>query len=218
MFCPRCWSFSRNRFVAKAVIEEIINHRRSLVNLYKDSHVKILNTDKDDAISRQLKGNPNFIRSVHLPQIETGFEIENGLFCQNLERMTFYDETFDVVITQDVFEHIRDDGAAFREIFRALKPGGAHVFTVPFDFDRPTLVRVDTTGEEDIHITEPEYHDDPVAGTIIAYRTYGVGLTEMMGNIGFETEVFTAQPNDKASGIYDGCVFISKKPFCQARI
>ncbi len=32
-------------------------------------------------------------------------------------------------LTQDVFEHLFDPAAAFREIARTLQPGGAHVFT-----------------------------------------------------------------------------------------
>jgi len=34
-------------------------------------------------------------------------------------------------LTQDVFEHMFDPAAAFREIVRTLQPGGAHVFTTP---------------------------------------------------------------------------------------
>lgn len=50
---------------------------------------------------------------------------------QNLESMTFEDESFDIVITQDVFEHINNPFKAFKEIERVLKPGGFHIFTVP---------------------------------------------------------------------------------------
>ena len=43
---------------------------------------------------------------------------------QNLEKLTYEDESFDVVITQDVFEHINEPFQAFKEIARVLKPGG----------------------------------------------------------------------------------------------
>jgi len=42
------------------------------------------------------------------------------------------DESFDLVITLDVFEHVLRPAKAFAEIARTLKPGGAHIYTVPY--------------------------------------------------------------------------------------
>jgi SAM-dependent methyltransferase len=41
------------------------------------------------------------------------------------------DATVDVVMGLDVFEHIADDGRAFDEAFRVLRPGGVLVLSVP---------------------------------------------------------------------------------------
>jgi ubiquinone/menaquinone biosynthesis C-methylase UbiE len=45
--------------------------------------------------------------------------------------MPFEDDSFDRVIAAEVMEHIPDDMAAMREIFRVLKPGGTAAITVP---------------------------------------------------------------------------------------
>lgn len=50
------------------------------------------------------------------------------------ERLPFEDNTFDIVASHEVFEHIEDVPAAVREIKRVLKPGGityntVHLFT-----------------------------------------------------------------------------------------
>ncbi|MEO3792702.1 methyltransferase domain-containing protein [Nonomuraea sp. B10E15] len=45
--------------------------------------------------------------------------------------MPFEDAAFDRVIAAEVLEHIPDDMAAMREIFRVLRPGGTAAVTVP---------------------------------------------------------------------------------------
>ncbi|MEO3800826.1 methyltransferase domain-containing protein [Nonomuraea sp. B1E8] len=45
--------------------------------------------------------------------------------------MPFEDGAFDRVIAAEVLEHIPDDMAAMREIFRVLRPGGTAAVTVP---------------------------------------------------------------------------------------
>lgn len=46
-------------------------------------------------------------------------------------RLPFAAEHFDVVTMLDVLEHVEDDGAAVREIYRVLAPGGVFVLSVP---------------------------------------------------------------------------------------
>jgi len=40
-------------------------------------------------------------------------------------------DSFDLATMLDVLEHLEDDSAGLREVFRILKPGGLFVFTVP---------------------------------------------------------------------------------------
>lgn len=46
-------------------------------------------------------------------------------------RLAYRDGTFDVVISSEVIEHVRDPGSAVRELTRVLKPGGILVLTTP---------------------------------------------------------------------------------------
>jgi len=48
-----------------------------------------------------------------------------------LDVLPFRDQTFDVVVSRSVFEHLRDPFAVFAELSRVLKPRGKLIFTTP---------------------------------------------------------------------------------------
>lgn len=51
--------------------------------------------------------------------------------CANLYRLPFGDGAFDKIIFSEVIEHIPDDRAALRELWRVLAPGGVLALTTP---------------------------------------------------------------------------------------
>lgn len=59
----------------------------------------------------------------HLPDID--------LHNVNIYRLPYPDDTFDAVILSEILEHIDDDVAGLREVYRVLKPGGVVAITVP---------------------------------------------------------------------------------------
>ena len=210
MICLFCRSASRNRHVAKAMLGIIGEGCSSIADL-PGSAVTIYNTAMDDCFSRVLRNYNGYFSSYYKDGVAPGTEISPRTSCQNIEALTYADNSFDFVITEDVFEHVRHPEKGFREIRRVLRPGGYHIFTVPFHFDRPTLVRVDTTGDEDVHLLPPEYHGDPLRGTILAYRTFGIDMFAQLNDIGFETRVEFSSFADRTSGIFDSSVFVSRR-------
>ena len=214
MYCPFCQSSSRKRHVAKLLIDKVIPKVSCLTdNSISDdlNRLNIYNADVNDSFSQVLYKYKSYCSSSHIPDVKPGTEIEERKFCQDLENLTLTDENFDVVITEDVFEHIRDYKKAFQEVYRVLKKGGYHIFTVPCFFDKPTLVRVDTSGDEDIHILPPEYHGDRIRGKILAYRTFGIDIFDILEKIGFETTVDFSNFVDRRYGIFDSYAFCSRK-------
>lgn len=53
------------------------------------------------------------------------------LICADIKDLPMKDESFDVVSSLDVLEHIDDDVRAVSEMYRILKPGGILLITVP---------------------------------------------------------------------------------------
>jgi SAM-dependent methyltransferase len=104
----------------------------------------------------------NYTASQFFSGVPRG-KMKDGQQSEDLEQLTFRDGTFDLTITQDVFEHILRPDRAFAEIARTLKPGGAHVFTVPYYRGNKTVIRAraDSHGEVE-HLMKPDYHVNPI--------------------------------------------------------
>lgn len=117
-------------------------------------------------------------------------EEKDGVRSEDLEALTFEDESFDLVITSDILEHVRQPLQALQEIHRVLAPGGHHIFTVPFPYPplEKTRPRVDVSGPEDRHILPPVYHGSPTSpeGSLV-YNDFGLDLVAQLRDIGFET-------------------------------
>ena len=58
-------------------------------------------------------------------------EVRAHLSDVDINRLPFADATFDQVLMSEVLEHIADDRAAMREVYRVLKPGGILALSVP---------------------------------------------------------------------------------------
>jgi SAM-dependent methyltransferase len=56
---------------------------------------------------------------------------EGSLVAAGLPTLPFPNERFDVVCAFDVVEHVQDDRAACRELWRICRPGGLLIVTVP---------------------------------------------------------------------------------------
>jgi len=145
---------------------------------------------------RLTKEAPAYTATHYYPSVALG-KIVNGIRCENLERLTFADESVDLHITQDVFEHLFDPAAAFREIARTLRPGGAHVFTTPLARNNePTQFCAALAPDGTIlHLIEPpEYHRNPISleGSLVTVN-WGYDITNFI----FE-----------ASGLFTEIVFL----------
>jgi SAM-dependent methyltransferase len=116
-------------------------------------------------------------------QLEANHEVP----YQNIEDLTYQDQYFDLVLTSEILEHVRKPQKALHEIYRTLKPGGYHIFTVPLQepLSLKNLVRVDTSNSIDIPILSEHYHGNGKGGKSLVYTDFGLELIDWLTNIGF---------------------------------
>ena len=111
--CTACGSIPRNRALIK-IIEEYYPNWESL-SIHESS------PSGGGASARLRKSCAQYAASQYYPAHLFGAMV--GEFRnENLERQTYADNSFDIVITQDVLEHVYDPASVFREIARTLKP------------------------------------------------------------------------------------------------
>ena len=137
-------------------------------------------------LRRQL-GEQRLICTEFLEDAEQRF---SDIPHQDLCRLTFSDASFDLVLCNELFEHVQDLELAFREIARVLRPGGRLLATCPLAFgQRETIVKAvhnPATGEPEVS-GEPDYHGDPVRpkqGSLV-YRIPGWEILEQLQQAGF---------------------------------
>lgn len=155
LLCPTCKSIPRERAVMY-LIEQFYPNWRSL-DIFEMA-------PGDRGATIKLQEAPGYLASQFDPSLALGERSPHGWINQNAEALTHEDETFDLVVTQDVFEHIFDIDAALREIARVLRPGGAHIFTTPLvNKAQPTAARALRADDGAVeHLAPPEYHGNPV--------------------------------------------------------
>jgi len=138
------------------VVEKYYPHWRKLI-IHESSPAK------RGASVRLKQQCERYLATQYFPHQTLG-EIVNGFRNEDLERQTFPDESFDLVITQDVMEHVYNPAAAFAEIARTLKKGGAHIFTTPLvnKFKKTEVWAKKGNDGKPIFLNTPEYHGNPI--------------------------------------------------------
>jgi SAM-dependent methyltransferase len=199
--CVRCLSTFRHRAIGR-VLQQLA--------LTRDASVYELSSR--GALCRHLRRTFTHVTVSELFDDVGVGRFRDGVQCQDVQRLTYGDASFDLVTSTEVFEHVPDDRRAFAEIHRVLRPGGTLVFTVPLMETGPTLERARIDQGLVVHLTAPEYHGDRLRGRgrVLAFRTYGVDILDRLRAVGLEPRL--ERIDDPAHAIEDGRVVVGRKP------
>ncbi len=105
-------------------------------------------------------------------------------------KLSFPDQSFDLLGSFDVLEHVPDYTKALGEFHRVLRDGGQVLLTAPFLNASPTtLVRARIEGGNLVHIEPPEYHGNPTipGDGVLCFYHFGWELLDALRKAGFRS-------------------------------
>jgi SAM-dependent methyltransferase len=211
--CINCRSVARQRHIAHCIVLALKEKNvKKYVELNERSDISIYFAEAGTQLVRALQSSQTITTSEFFDDCRPG-EMKGGIMCQDLQKLTFDNNKFDIVVTQDVFEHIQEWKVAAKEIHRVLKTGGAHVFSIPFYFTPKTKKLFDYVDEKFVPIIEPvEYHGDGIRGSIPAYNHFGFDMITEMTQIGYDILVNIPKYREYHHyGFFDCYTFIAFK-------
>ncbi len=178
VWCPSCDSRSRHR----------------LIKLWADQHLApgqlgaTLHFAAEPCLTEVFRAASQKYVTADL---EPGFDVQI-----NIEEIDLPDASFDLVIANHVFEHVRDE-VALREVRRILRPGGRLLLTVPIiegwstTFEDPGDM---TRDRRALVMSDPDHR-----------RWYGRDIRDKINEAGLKVSEFTAlEPDVTKYGIARG--------------
>lgn len=172
--CDKCGSSTRSRAFMHALTTYFPNWRDLVIHESSPGW---------DFVSTRLPAEcKSYTATQFDPSVPWGSIVETRMpsktyRSEDLQTQTFPDAAFDLVITQDVFEHIMRPDLAIKEISRTLKPNGAVVMTVPIvRRQHHSRRRARMVEGEVVHLLEPEYHGNPMGGGSLVTIDWGYDI------------------------------------------
>lgn len=168
--CPRCGSLERHRlyylFLKNA--------------LPKNKKIRVLHFAPETTIEKLFRSYDN------IDYLSADLDPDLAMRQEDLTRLSFPDNSFDVIFCSHVLEHVCDDLQALKELCRVLKPGGFAILQVPI-FDKFRNMKIyKTFGDcriQDIKEREKLFgHREHV-------RLYGRDYTQRLRQAGFKVNV-----------------------------
>lgn len=126
---------------------------------------------------------------------------------EDMLAMSYASNALDLILHFDVLEHVPDHRAALRECYRALRPGGMTLFTLPFFEEmEKSVVRSHLVDGQIEHILPQAFHGNPVGDGALVFFEPGWDLLDHIRDVGFKLEIGIA--HDLAAGVIsNGCPF-----------
>jgi SAM-dependent methyltransferase len=207
LFCRGCGSSLRVRRLSDVLLEHYADGASTLAELVAEARFRALSVAEINSVGlihSYLARLPNLRYSEFRPGAPLGEDVD-GVRNEDIERLSYADAAFDLVLTSDTLEHVPDPARALGETRRVLRPGGRHVFTVPLVPSRPRSTTRASAGADGSprHHAEPQYHgrgSGPFALVSrkqdhLVYTDFALDVVDELTRAGFASEIHFLDPS-----------------------
>jgi hypothetical protein len=178
--CPLCHMNNRQRLIATLIKQEL--YSKSTQQIYFMEQVTpIYQWARNNFTTHQIIG------SEYLGHEYPSGVIIKGVRHEDIENFSFSNESFDLIVSNDVFEHVPNPVKAFSECARVLKPGGVMLATMPFHSDKDfSMTRASFINGTLTHFQQPVFHGNPISaeGSLV-FTDFGWDVLASIKSSGF---------------------------------
>lgn len=183
MVCNVCGLNNRQRFMAAYLRRRVDRDGKAINRIYLYEQT----TNFYARVCQRLK-KVGVIGSEYFGYEKKPGDVINGVRHEDALNLSFGDQSFDMVVANDVYEHVPDIRKALGEASRVLKENGELVFSVPFyPLKKKTQKRAFLRKEKIISSLREQYHANPVSvkGSLVFYD-FGWDLFSFCKEAGFK--------------------------------
>ena len=191
LVCPFCQLNNRQRLVATVMKQRLEKYYTRTATIYLMEQVTAFYRWAESQLTYH-----KLIGSEYMFDERSGKPIDNLIGPDRSEKirhedvmnLSFEDESFDLIVSNDVFEHVPDPKLAFAECSRILRPGGTLLATFPFSVTKhESLTRATLNQGKIKHILNPIFHGNPISseGSLV-FTDFGWDCLDMFLKVGFE--------------------------------
>ncbi|MEO6292390.1 MAG: class I SAM-dependent methyltransferase [Burkholderiaceae bacterium] len=190
--CPSCQMSNRQRLMAALITQNLdAPHKK---HVYFMEHVTPI---YKWAINTFMQH--DIVGSEYLGHEYKSGDIIQGIRHEDVENLSFSDASLDLIVSNDVFEHVPNPAQAFAECARVLNTEGTMLATIPFhsNADKSIIRSKIVDGQLEHYLTQ-SYHGNPVsADGSLVFTDFGWDLLQEMRDAGFTdvvAEVYVSIP------------------------
>ncbi len=194
IICPRCGSHPRHRALWIFLADEVGRLETGSAALH---------------LSAETNLTPIFTGRRDLRYVTADLKLKSAMVRADATRMPFRSDSFRMIVSSHMLEHIENDADAVAEFARILTPGGQAVVMVPM------MPQWRTSRTREFHAPDPSLEGH--------WRIYGFDFAERMRSAGLdcraiETAKLASEQVRRECELMDDAIFVGRKPAESCRI